>query len=93
MLEFEIGGTEAYLFHAVTSGVERVVEASQWTTFIKKVTLKYAAVELTPKTLRSIFITWLRASDATPEVYMRDLELSTLYTHVSPRLTRFFYNR
>ena len=67
-LEFEVGGTAAYLFHQVTGSVDRVMDSSSWTQFIRKLTLKWTGTAVAPKTLRSIFITWLRENTDAPEI-------------------------
>ena len=59
---------QGYLFHPVRSGVDRVIDSSAWTSFIRATTLKWAGTAVAPKTLRSIFITWLRESTTAPEI-------------------------
>ena len=62
-LELEVGGTEAYLFHPVRSGaIDRPVESSAWTSYVKSLFTRLVGTGVAPKTLRSIFITWLRSA-------------------------------
>ena len=67
-LRYEVDGETAYLFHPVRSGVDRPLEGSAWTAYIKRAFKKHHGEEVTPKTLRSAFITWLRDSTNSPEV-------------------------
>ena len=67
-LEFEFGGSEAYLFHPARGDLNRVMEPSAWSQFIRRLTLKLCGTSVAPKTLRSIFITWLRESTECPEI-------------------------
>ena len=63
---------------------------SQWTQYIKRLSLKYVGVEVAPKTLRSIFITWIRQSDAAPEVHSNITHCETCCTlHTPPSLYRY----
>ena len=53
LLEYEVGGNEAYLFHPVNGACDRVMESSAWTQFIRKLTLKWAGTAVAPKTCSS----------------------------------------
>jgi hypothetical protein len=44
------------------------MEGSSWSQWVSRLFKRHADVAIAPKTLRSIFITWLRSSDAAPEV-------------------------
>ena len=69
VLELEIGGTEAYLFHPVRSGaIDRPVESSAWTSYVKALFARLIGTAVAPKTLRSIFITWIRENTECPEI-------------------------
>ena len=67
---------QQYLFHP-TNDTSRCIVSGQWTTVVKNAFKKYSPgrVAPPPKLLRSSFITYLRSSDAAPEV------LSTLNRH------------
>ena len=53
VLELEMGGTEAYLFHPVRSGAtDRPIESSAYTAYVKRLFKNLIGVELAPKTLR-----------------------------------------
>jgi hypothetical protein len=57
---FELGGEAAYLFHPPQSGFDRPMESSAWSGWVKRLFKRHVGVEIAPKTLRSVFITWLR---------------------------------
>ena len=61
-------GIEAYLFHPIRSNSDRPLDCSGWTQHVKGVFLKHARVAICPKTLRKIFITWLRDNTDAPAV-------------------------
>ena len=63
-----LGGTEAYLFHPATGRPDRAVESSAWTQYVRRLFQKLTGTAIAPKTLRSIFITWLRETTDCPEV-------------------------
>ena len=56
-----------YLF-PVSGDFGRCVAGSQWTQMIKAVFQRYAGVEVTPKTLRASFISWLKGQTDAPDV-------------------------
>ena len=61
VLELEVDGTEAYLFHPTRSGaIDRPVESSAWTAYVRALFTRLVGSAVAPKTLRSIFITWIR---------------------------------
>ena len=60
--------SEAYLFHPVTGDVARPMESSAWTQYVRRLFGRLAGTEIAPKTLRSIFITWLRETTDAPDV-------------------------
>ena len=68
LLVLEFGGDEAYLFHPANSGIDRPMESSNWTAYIKRLFKKFVDKEIVPKTLRSIFVTWLRENTNCPEI-------------------------
>lgn len=63
-----LDGKEAYLFYPVTGKPDRAMESSAWTAYVRKLFGKLSGTEIAPKTLRSIFITWLRETTDCPEV-------------------------
>ena len=68
-LEFEVGGDRAYLFHPPSTGdLDRPLEGSAWTAYVKRLFKRLHGHEVAPKTLRSVFITWIRDSTDCPEV-------------------------
>ena len=67
-LAFAVGGEQAYLFHPVHGGVDRPLESSAWTLYIKRLFKRLHGAEIAPKTLRSAFITWLRDSTDCPAI-------------------------
>ena len=68
LFKYEMGGDEAYLFHPPQSGFDRAIESSSWSQWVSRFFQRNAGVAIAPKTLRSIFITWLRpgGSGASP---------------------------
>ena len=62
----ESGG--AYLFHPPQSDSSRPMEGSSWSQWVSRLFKRHADVAIAPKTLRSIFITWLRDNTDSPEV-------------------------
>jgi len=67
LLELEFGGDEAYLF-SPNDSLDRPLESSAWTATHKRAFKKHFGEEISPKTLRSSFITWLRDSTTCPEI-------------------------
>ena len=67
-LEYSLGGDAAYLFHPPTLGLDRPMESSAWTAWVKRLFKRFHGAEIAPKTLRSVFITWLRETTDCPEV-------------------------
>ena len=63
-----LGGTEAYLFHPATGRPDRALESSAWTQYVRRLFERLTGTAIAPKTLRSIFITWLRETTDCPEV-------------------------
>lgn len=52
-LELEMGGDQAYLFYPVRSGaMDRPIESSAYTAYVKRLFKSLIGVELAPKTLR-----------------------------------------
>ena len=68
LFKFEMGGDEAYLFHPPQSGFDRAMESSSWSQWVSRLFQRHAGVAIAPKTLRSIFITWLRSNTDAPEI-------------------------
>ena len=67
-LEFELGGDEAFLFHPPNGANDRAMESSAWTGWVKRLFKRHHGEEVAPKTLRSVFITWLRDQTTVPEI-------------------------
>jgi len=67
-LELEFGGESAFLFHPPQGSVDRVMESSAWSMWVKRLFKRYTGTEVAPKTLRSVFITWLRDQTAAPDI-------------------------
>ena len=44
------------------------MESSAWTAWVRRLFKKLHGTEIAPKTLRSVFITWLRDNTDCPEV-------------------------
>ena len=68
LFSLELGGDEAYLFHPPQSGFDRAMESSSWSQWVGRLFQRHAGVTIAPKTLRSIFITWLRSNTDAPEI-------------------------
>jgi integrase len=68
LFSYEMGGEAAYLFHPPQSGFDRPMESSAWTGWVKRLFKRHHGQEIAPKTLRSVFITWLRDNTAAPEI-------------------------
>ena len=68
LFSLELGGDSAYLFHPPQSGFDRAMESSSWSQWVSRCFQRHAGVAIAPKTLRSIFITWLRSNTDCPEV-------------------------
>ena len=68
LFALEMGGDAAYLFHPSQSGFDRPMESSAWTMWVRRLFQRHAGKEIAPKTLRSVFITWLRNSTSAPDV-------------------------
>ena len=62
---------EAYLFHPASGDLTRPLDSSAWTAFVRRLFGRLHGSEVAPKTLRSSFITWLRATTDAPEVRRR----------------------
>ena len=56
-----------YLFHPQRD-TRRCVVSSQWSQMVKSIFLKHSGKAVSPKSLRSSFVTFLRDSEASPEV-------------------------
>ena len=68
LFKYEMGGDEAYLFHPPQSSFDRSMESSSWSQWVSRLFQRHAGVAIAPKTLRSIFITWLRSNTNAPEI-------------------------
>ena len=68
MLEQEPGGDEGYLFGPANGALDRPLENSAWTMFVRRLFKRHHGSEVAPKTLRSSFITWLRDQTNAPDV-------------------------
>ena len=64
----EFGGDAAYIFHPPQSAFDRPMEGSSWSQWVGRLFKRHAGVAIAPKTLRSIFITWLRSNTSAPEI-------------------------
>ena len=87
--------SEAYLFHPVTGDLTRPMESSPWTQYVRRLFGLLAGTEITPKTLRTIFITWLReAADAPNVLKLAARACSRLEPHKGPLLhvARFLHS-
>jgi len=62
------GGDGAALFHGSNSDLERFMEPSNWSRWFKAMMKRWSSKEIAPKALRQSFVTWVRDSDAAPEV-------------------------
>jgi hypothetical protein len=67
-LEFEFGGDDAFLFHPPNGSMDRAMESSAWTGWVKRLFKRHHGEEIAPKTLRSVFVTWLRDQTSAPEI-------------------------
>jgi hypothetical protein len=56
-----------YLFHT-KGNTTRCVASSSWTEMVKSTFLRHSGKAVTPKSLRSSFVTYIRDSDASPAV-------------------------
>jgi len=69
VLELEPGSDAGpYLFHPPQSHFDRPMESSAWSAWVKRLFKRHHGEEVAPKTLRSVFITWLRDTTTTPEI-------------------------
>ena len=68
VFSLEPDGHSAYLFHPPQSGFDRPMESSAWTGWVKRLFKRHHGEEIAPKTLRSVFITWLRDNTSAPEI-------------------------
>ena len=68
MLELEVDGDNAFLFHPPNGSADRAMETAAWSGWVKRLFKRHAGVEVAPKTLRSVFITWLRDQTTAPEI-------------------------
>ncbi len=57
-----------YDLFPVSGDFGRCVAGSQWTQMMKAVFQCYAGVKVTPKTLRALFISWLKVQTDAPDV-------------------------
>ena len=67
-LSMQPGGDGAALFHGSNSDLERFMEPSNWSRWFKAMMKKWSGKEIAPKALRQSFVTWIRDSEAAPEV-------------------------
>ena len=63
-----VGGEESYLFHPTDGKPDRAFESSAWTMYVSRLFKKLTGTAIAPKTLRSIFITWLKENTDCPEI-------------------------
>ena len=68
LFAYDMDGDSAYLFHPPQSGFDRPMESSSWSQWVSRLFQRHAGVAIAPKTLRSIFITWLRNNTSAPEI-------------------------
>ena len=68
VLELDAPSEGPYLFHPPQSKSDRPLEASAWTGWVRRLFKRHHGTEVAPKTLRSVFITWLRDSTDAPAV-------------------------
>jgi hypothetical protein len=61
-LELDAPSEGPYLFHPPQSASDRSLEPSAWTGWVRRLFKRHHGTEIAPKTLRSVFITWLRDS-------------------------------
>ena len=54
VLEMEPSGDSAFLFHPPQSGIDRSMEPSAWTAWVKRLFKRWHGTEIAPKTLRSV---------------------------------------
>ena len=59
-LELEFGGDDAFLFYPPNGSMDRAMESSALTGWVKRLFKRHHGVEIAPKTLRGVFATWLR---------------------------------
>ena len=60
---------EAYIFYPPTATKpDRALESSAWTQYVRKLFGRLTGTEIAPKTLRSIFITWLKENTDCPAI-------------------------
>ena len=65
VLEFDdVGESGPYLFHPPQGSTDRAMESSAWSQWVSRLFQRHAGIAIAPKTLRSIFITWLRDNTA-----------------------------
>jgi hypothetical protein len=65
VLEFDdVSESGAYLFHPPQGSNDRAMESSAWSQWVSRCFQRHAGVAIAPKTLRSIFITWLKDTTA-----------------------------
>ena len=57
-----------YLFHPPQSQPDRPLESSAWSGWMRRCFKRHHGEEVAPKTLRAVFVTWLRNSTNAPEV-------------------------
>ena len=65
VLEFDdVAESGPFLFHPPQGNTDRSMESSAWSQWVSRLFQRHAGVAIAPKTLRSIFITWLRDNTA-----------------------------
>jgi len=57
-----------YLFHPPQGGSDRPMDSSSWSQWVSRLFTRHAGEAIAPKTLRSIFITWLRSNTDSPAI-------------------------
>ena len=68
VLELAAPVESPYLFHPPQSQPDRPLEPSAWSGWVRRCFKRHHGEEIAPKTLRAVFVTWLRNSTNTPEV-------------------------
>ena len=67
-LEYDGPSDGPYLFHPPHSHSDRPMEPSAWTGWVRRLFQRHHGSPIAPKTLRSVFITWLRDSTSAPDI-------------------------
>ena len=68
VLELAAPVESPYLFHPPTAQPDRPLESSAWSGWVRRLFKRHHGEEIAPKTLRAVFVTWLRNSTEAPEV-------------------------